>query len=502
MNDSENRNIYAVHRQLAVFVLIHVLLWTLLPLFIRGAAHFDSTEALAWGRTWEFGTNKHPPLSGWLAEGMFRLVGDPDLAVYLLGQICVAAAFIYVYRLALRFLEPEIALLATIFLEGTIYFNFSAIHFNVNLPSMALVPALMFYFWRAAQTRRHIYWLVAGLLGGLLMLTKYTNAFFGIALLGWLVFTPQGRVQLRTIGPWLAAFMAILVFLPHLAWLARYNFEPLIYSQNRSTDPSTSRIVIFGAVLEPVRLFLAQGCNAAATLALWAWLYFRTPRVDRGTRRRPDAFLFYAGALPLLLLVITSALLGIKTFTKWAYAFISFVPLLLSYCLPIKPSPVFIRRMLFLAYVTMAAFGLGVTIKYLGVTSLTVNIDGRGFAEAMKTIWVESTDRPLRYVGGEERCVSYVSTYLPERPRPIWDMDISVTVWESESDIRTAGILAMARTETEYHEFRLRWPELPVPRRMDFPFHAHLSRKEGTFTVYYGIILPEDTPRFILESRN
>ena len=474
---------------LTVFVVVHVVLWTLIPLLIRGASHFDSTEALSWGLTWEWGSNKHPPLSGWLAECMNRLTGNPDLAVYLLGQICVAAAFVYIYRLALDFLESETALLAAVFLEGIIYFNFSAVHFNVNVLSLALVPALMFYFWRAAQSGCYIYWLAAGILGGLLLLTKYTNLFFCLSLLCWLVFTPQGRDQLRSGGPWLCVLATALVFLPHMAWLARYNFEPLRYSQAKSFNGAP--FSLNGIVIWPLRLFFAQGGNAAASLGLWALYYFRTPVAGRGSRRLPDAFLFCAGVLPLLLFLSATSLLGIRSDTKWLYAFISFVPLLLLYCLPARNSAALTRRMLVLTYLTMAAFGLGVTIKYLCVTSLTVSIDGRRFANEMKAIWIESSDQPLRYVGGESRCVSYVSTYLPERPRPVWAMDTRHTVWEEESIIRDAGVLVMARTEDEYREFREQWPRLPLPRRLDFPFNAPLSGKVGFLTVYYGVLPPE-----------
>ena len=481
---------YSIHEisRFTVFVVIHVVLWTLIPLLIRGASHFDSTEALSWGLTWECGSNKHPPLSGWLAEGMNQLVGNPDLAVYLLGQLCVAAAFVYIYRLAQDFLESEIALPAAVFLEGTIYFSFSAIHFNVNVLSLALVPALMFYFWRAAQSGRYIYWLTAGILGGLLLLTKYTNVFFCLALLCWLVFTPKGRNRLRTGGPWLCALSAVLVFMPHMIWLARYNFEPLRYSQAKSTNGAP--LSLNGLVIWPLRLFFAQVGNAAASLVLWALYYFSTPVAERSPRRLPNDFLFCAGILPLLLFLAATSFLGIRSDTKWLYAFISFVPLLLFYCLPAKHSAALTRRMLVLSYVTMAVFGLGVTIKYLCVTSLTVSIDGRRFADDMKAIWVESTNQPLRYVGGESRCVSYVSTYLPERPRPVWAMDTRYTVWEEESTIRAAGVLVMARTEEEYQEFREQWSGLPPPRRVDFPFNAPFSRKVGFLTVYYGVLPP------------
>ncbi|MDR2724508.1 MAG: glycosyltransferase family 39 protein [Candidatus Adiutrix sp.] len=473
-----------------LFLLIHVAFWVLLPYLTRGVAPFDSTEALAWGLTWEWGTNKHPPLSGWLAEGFVRLLGDPDLTVYLLGQLCVAAALVYVRRLALGYVEPEAAFFSAVFLEGTIYYSFSAVEYNVNVLSLALVPAIVYYFWRAAQTGRTGFWLAAGLLGGLALLAKYTNVFLLPALGLWLAATPQGRNLLRSPGPWLAALTAFLIFLPHLAWLAHYDFLPLRYSQGKAAVAAP--LSLAGLSLEPVRLFLAQAGNAAASIGLWAWLYAKTPRADRGRRRRPEAFLLCAGILPLGLLLATIGLLGFHGGTKWAYAFLGYIPLLLFFCLPASPPPALRRKALILTYAVLAAFGAGVAIKNLGATTASINIDGRALAETLKAAWSDTDDRPLRYVGGTLRLVSYLSTYLPERPRPVWNMDPTAAVWEDEKNIRAAGVLALALSENEYRAFQDRWPGLSAPRRLNWPFRAPLSRKEAMLTVFYGSLPPPE----------
>jgi len=476
-----------------LFLFVHVVFWVLLPYFSRSIAHYDSTEALAWGLTWEWGTNKHPPLSGWLAEAFFRLLGDPDLAVYLLGQICVAAALIYIRRLALGYVEPTAAFFAALFLEGTIYYNFSAIQYNVNVLSLALVPAAIYYFWRAAQTGRPGLWLAAGLAGGLALLTKHTDVFFLLALGIWLAATPLGRKRLKTPWPWLAALGAILVFLPHLAWLAHYDFLPLSYAQDKAREAAA--LSLSGRVEEPLRIFLAQFGNAAASLGLWAWLYLKTPRAERGSWRRPEAFLFCAGILPLGFLLAAIGLLGLQASTKWAYAFLGYGPLLLFYCLSATPPPALRRKALVLTYAVLAAFGTGVTIKNLAFTAATTNVEGRALAGTLKAAWSEAVDgAPFRYVGGDTHLVSRLSTYLPERPRPVWAMDLRVTVWEDENAVRAAGVLALAFSEKEYQAYRDRWPGLPAPRRLDWPFRAPWSRKEAILAIYYGILAPPGVP--------
>ena len=474
------------------FLAIHAVFWVLIPRLFRPVAHYDSTEALAWGLTWEWGNNKHPPLSGWLAEAANRLLGDPDTAIYLLGALCAVAGMWFVYRLASRFLPPDTAWLSALLLEGSIYYHVSALQFNCNVLSLALVPAAIYCFWRANHTQNNprgsepgsqgetinnmepppadgplrfglaawSWWSLTGLAGGLALLAKYTNAFAGFALLAWLLATSKGRAAWRTPGPYLAAAICLSIVWPHIAWLAGHDWEPLRYAAGKTADAAPWSLR--GFFLSPLRVALEQAGNMAASLIAWGWLYWRTPGEDRGPKRKPDAFLICAGLLPLAGMLATTAFLGLPVATKWAYAFVSYAPLLLFYCFPARIAEPRRRRAARLGYAMMLVFGLGVAAKtFFPAASTTV--DARAMARELKNHWAETApDAPLRYVGGDIHFVSRVSAYLPERPRPVWEMDLSQTVWESGDAIRRRGVLEMARTPEAYRAYREDWPDLPA----------------------------------------
>jgi hypothetical protein len=190
-------------------------------------------------------------------------------------------------------------------------------------------------------------------------------------------------------------------------------------------------------------------------------------------------------------LLAATAFLGLKGSTKWAYAFLGYTPLLLFFCLPASPPPALRRKALVLTYVVLAAFGTGVAVKNLGVTAATTSVDGRALAAALKTALKTAWSEPPRYVGGNIHLVSRLSTYLPERPRPIWGLDFKATVWEDEKTVRDAGVLVLALSEEEYQAFQDRWLGLPAPRRLNWPFKAPLSRKEATLTIFYGFGMKE-----------
>jgi len=86
-----------------------------------------------------------------------------------------------------------------------------------------LAAYLIIRLLRSGDPRR---WLAIGLAIGLGMLTKYTMAFFVAGIVGGVLLTPVRR-HLRSPWLWFGAAVAVLVFLPNLAWQVRHHFISL-----------------------------------------------------------------------------------------------------------------------------------------------------------------------------------------------------------------------------------------------------------------------------------
>src|SRR5689334_15700356 len=81
------------------FLALHFAVWTALPaLFFRNLP-LDLIEALVYGREWQLGYDKLPPLPWWMVEATYRLFG-PDLFYYALAQVTVLTAFALVWMTA------------------------------------------------------------------------------------------------------------------------------------------------------------------------------------------------------------------------------------------------------------------------------------------------------------------------------------------------------------------------------------------------------------------
>src|SRR3979409_1418317 len=113
----------------ALFALGHAALWTLLPATLYPNLPLDLIEALTYGREWQLGYDKLPPLPWWSVEISYRLFGH-DVSYYLLAQLSVIAAFTLVWRMARELVGLLGALVAILIIDGLHFFTFTAPKFN------------------------------------------------------------------------------------------------------------------------------------------------------------------------------------------------------------------------------------------------------------------------------------------------------------------------------------------------------------------------------------
>src|SRR5437660_5189965 len=113
----------------AVFLALHVVVWTALPTLLYPNLPLDLIEALTYGREWQLGYDKLPPLPWWLVELCYRLFGI-DAAYYGLAQVAVIAAFDAVWLTARPLVGPLGALTSVLIIDGLHYFHYTAAKFN------------------------------------------------------------------------------------------------------------------------------------------------------------------------------------------------------------------------------------------------------------------------------------------------------------------------------------------------------------------------------------
>src|SRR5262252_4156069 len=221
----------------AAFTLLHAALWTALPATLYPNLPLDLIEALTYGREWQLGYDKLPPLPWWLIEIAYQAFGV-DWAYYLISQITVLAAFALVWTLARRLVGPVGALVAVLIVDGLHYFNFTAPKFNhdvIQLPFWALAGVS---FHAALRTGRLGHWAVLGVALGLAFWAKYFVVVLGLPLVVFMLIDPRARRCLATPGPYIAAAISLVIIAPHLVWLYESHWLPLSYAASRAKATS------------------------------------------------------------------------------------------------------------------------------------------------------------------------------------------------------------------------------------------------------------------------
>ena len=244
----------------------------------------DVPIVLAVGHEFQLGTYLGPPLAFWLAELAFVLAGNSLFGVYLLSQVCVVVTYWAVFALGRSIVGAQHAALAVLLMVGISAFTVPTPDFGPVILTMPLWALILLHYWRAVGEGRRGYWVALAVEIGLLLLTTYA----GLLLVGLLVlFTlpNQGRAALRSIDPWIAAVVAVIVMLPHLVWLADSGGGVLpVLARLRTPEAVAGNFV---AWLRQLGLILAAHAGLIVLVALvagWPW-----PRREAGAgdRARP-----------------------------------------------------------------------------------------------------------------------------------------------------------------------------------------------------------------------
>ena len=217
----------------AAFLVLHAVVWTALPAILYLNLPLDLIEALTYGREWQLGYDKLPPLPWWLVEIVYRVFGV-DTAYYALAQAVVVIAFILVWTTARPLVGAVGALVAILIIDGMHYFNFTAAKFNhdvIQLPFWALAG----FAFHAGLRRGGIgYWALLGAALGCALWAKYFVAVLVAPLVLFMLLDREARRRLAAPGPWVAAAVALVIMAPHLVWLVQNDFLPFHYAEARA----------------------------------------------------------------------------------------------------------------------------------------------------------------------------------------------------------------------------------------------------------------------------
>jgi 4-amino-4-deoxy-L-arabinose transferase-like glycosyltransferase len=429
-----------------VFLALHALVWTALPTLLYLNLPLDLIEALTYGREWQLGYDKLPPLPWWLVEIVYRMVGV-DAAYYALAQATVIAAYVAVWAMARKLVGGVGALVAIMITDGLHFFHFTAVKFNHDVVQLPLWALAGYAYWAALRGGRMLHWILLGVAVGLALWAKYFVVVLAVPLALFLVLDRDARKSLATPGPWVALAVAAAVMAPHIVWLVQNDFLPFAYAEHRARPFQQP----LDYVIQPPKFLLLQLGFLLPSLLI-ASPYLRQdvgpvdpapPHGDAFDRRIVRLLTFGPVAMVVLMTIVS----GRIPLSMWGY------PLWLFFGLwGVQRGRALERRTLTRIVVlwglTFTGYAAAFVIQYTVIPRYDQHyratlFPGRELGLEMSRRYRAMTGRPLAYVIGSMWDGGNVGHYAPERPRVLIDGKPSRAPWIDLGDLRSRGAVVL-----------------------------------------------------------
>lgn len=473
---------------LAVFLAVHAAVWTLLPTLLYPNLPLDLIEALTYGREWQLGYDKLPPLPWWMVEAAYRAVGH-DVAYYGLAQGAVVAALVTVWATARPVVGPVGAFCTVLIVDGLHYLNYTAAKFNhdvIQLPFWALAG---YAFHRALREGRMWHWVVLGAALGIALWAKYFVIVLALPLAAFLLIDRKARWTLRGPGPWVAGIVALAIAGPHLVWLVKNDFLPFAYAAARARPAQG----LLDHLINPLKFLASQfGFLVPALLIAVPLAFDRSPAAEDESRydRRIAALLAFGPAVTVTILSLIS---GRATVAMWGYPLWLFVGFWLVLRLQV-PKPAMLSRMMTTWAAIIVVYALAFIANYAVLPSYDQRyratlFPGAALAQTVSAGFREATGTPLAYVVADMWTGGNVGHYAPERPRVLIDGRPERTPWIATADLARRGAVLLW-TQGDPRQIPDGLAAFAAGAKVMEPITLPMHRDGGTITAGWAILPP------------
>jgi 4-amino-4-deoxy-L-arabinose transferase-like glycosyltransferase len=395
----------------------------LIPSITNQNLPLDTIEALAWGSNLDWGFNKHPPASAFFVEIFYQIFGSNDWAYYFLSQIFVIFSFFIVWKFSYEFLRNKnLSLFSVLLLEAIYFYNFTSPEFNVNICQLPFWTLTVYYSWKL-YSKKKVDIKDCALLGAFAafgFLSKYLFIYLLISidlLFFYLIFIKKDKKYDFNYSISLIVFVVLLI--PHIIWLTNNDYITITYGLHRTglNEPN------FIDHLKYPLIFLAKQIGILIPFFILSLFIVFKFKFNLKFTDKKLLFLLAINIVPIILMFLTSLVLGAKIRTMWMTPFYLFFGTLLIYIfqkqINLKKVKNFYIALIFLFLISPIIYA------YISINQTDKRTDypGKEIAEKVQKKWNLEFNEPINVVLGNEWYAGNLSYHLKSRP-----------VWEGELD--------------------------------------------------------------------
>ena len=410
-----------------IFIIIHLILWTLVPTLTNNNLPLDTIEHLAWGSNLDWGFDKHPPAVAFFLEVFYQIFGAQDWAYYLLSQIFVVIAFIVVFKFADElFKNKTLSLISVLLLEGVYFYNFTTPEFNVNVCQLPFWALCVYYSWKLfnKQDVNIKDCFLLGVFSAIGFLSKYLFVYLLLTidlLFFYIIFvTKYKKFDFKYLIS-LEVFIALLV--PHVIWLTNNDYATITYGLARTGFENSS---LLDHIIYPLT-FLGKQIGILIPFFIMSFFLIKKFKFKKSFDDNKLLFLIFVNLVPLALMFLTAMITGSKIRTMWMTPFYLFFGVFIVYIfkaqINLKKLKGFISTFLILFIFSPFAYA------YISLTEIGKRTDypGKEIAKKIQIEWDKNFIEDIKSVVGDEWFAGNLSYHL--KSRPVWNnMDVSTGI--------------------------------------------------------------------------
>ncbi len=402
-----------------IFIISHLIFWTLIPSITNHNLPLDTIEALAWGSNLDWGFNKHPPMSAFFTEIFFKIFGSQDWAYYLLSQIFLIISFYYVFKFSKEVLRNNLfGLISVLIIESIYFYNFTTPEFNVNVCQLPFWSLTVYYSWKIYSSKeiKFLDCFLVGLFAAFGFLSKYLFIYLLISidlLFIYLIFIKKDKKFDFKYLITIEVFLVILI--PHIIWLNNNDFITFTYGLSRTGYEQT---ILIDHIKLPL-IFLLKQIVITIPFFTLILLLVNKIKLKLNLKDKKLFFLLAINILPIVLMFLTSIITGSKIRTMWMTPFYLFFGTLFVYLfqaqINLKKLKPFMIGFVFFFFLSPLLYA------YVSISTNDKRTDYLGKEIAVKTqyIWDQQYNSTINVVLGNEWSAGNLSYHL--KSRPVWE---------------------------------------------------------------------------------
>ena len=431
-----NKNNY--YKYVRLFLISHFVIWIAAPSLTNLNLPLDTIEALAWGSNLDWGYNKHPPLSAFAVEIFYQIFGSQDWAYYMLSQLFVVFSFFIVLKFSEEFFKNyTFSLISILLLEGIYFYNFTTPEFNVNICQLPFWALTVLYCWKGFKDNKTIDWLLFGLFAALGILSKYLFIYLLVAMdIFFIYMIVKKKINFKCL---VSLIPFLLVLLPHLIWLTENNYHTITYALHRTglEDPN-----FLSHIIHPL-IFLGKQFGILIPFFVMFLFIVSKLKTKFNFKDKKLLFLLTINFVPIILMFLTSVLMGVKIRTMWMTPFYLFFGVLLVYIfqaqINLNKLKGFVSVFLILFIFSPFAYA------YISITQTDKRTDYKGKEKAyMVKLYLNSKGhKKIDYIIGNEWLAGNLCYHLNPRPTN----GCNIASWKEDVEIFTEKAIVVFKAE-------------------------------------------------------